>query len=391
MTTQFEFETIPWNGELPAQESEFDARECECESEYGRRGRRVPRPSRPPPRSGVRRPWPVRRGGASAFPVLSWDGAAPGEPAPDDSAPWPDEGQQAADGGVDAAGPEGSEEIFEFEAESSFGEVQARRGGAFGKPSRGKRLIRGPAPVQRETGFESEVGFDSPTRAPRQVPAAHVSCNNPSAAIAAITGPDPVGVIRRANRRGIEMLDRAIVQLQNVRNRIRGGAAPTAPLVPDAMRQSFRRRFGMNTGDRALWTSTGARSILTVIRRLRGARQIMADGWMRYTCLAPAAPATVTLGSGANSCTVLGCEGEVAFTCGGISRIALCRPFWRDDANNVRDVDFQASTLFHECFHIYFGFIGDDGNFTNAHCYEHLVLELNGLPVPADFDGMCPP
>ena len=50
-----------------------------------------------------------------------------------------------------------------------------------------------------------------------------------------------------------------------------------------------------------------------------------------------------------------------------------------------------ASTLVHEALHIYFGAIADAGNFANAHCYEQLVLDLNGLPVPANFEAMCPP
>ena len=81
-----------------------------------------------------------------------------------------------------------------------------------------------------------------------------VSCNPPNAAIAAITGPDPVGVITRANVRSIEMLDNAINQLQTARNSVRRGATPTAPTVSDVIRQALNNNFGMNAGDRNLWT-----------------------------------------------------------------------------------------------------------------------------------------
>ena len=413
MTSYFEFETIPWSGELTAQEVQFGAGETEWESEYSSRGRppmrqpsRPSRPSRPARPSQPQRPastqrrWAVRRRIRTGFPIIPWSGWAPNDAPPEGPTAEPaicahcsGHGQQAFDDAPDAMEPAGSDELFEFEAESPLGEFESGGGAGrivYAQPSRGKRLIRGPATPRR--GLESEIGFDSPTRAPRPVRASFVSCHPPGAAIAAITGPDPVGVIRRANARAIELLDNAINQLQTARNSIRGGAAPAAPVVSNAVRQAFQRRFGMNTGDRNIWTQSSARTVLTVIRRLRGARQSLADGWMKYTCLGPAAPATVTLnGAGGRTCTVEGCAGEVAFTCGGISRIVLCRPFWRDDANSVQSLDFQASTLLHETVHIYFAFISDTGNFVNAHCYEQFVLDLNGLAVPADFVGSCPP
>ena len=107
-----------------------------------------------------------------------------------------------------------------------------------------------PAPM------EGEVGFDSPTRPPRPVRPSFVRCNTANAAVTAITGADPVGAITQANTRAVEMLDNAINQLQAARAQVRGGAAPVAPAVPDVIRDSMHTPFGMNTGTRALWTSS---------------------------------------------------------------------------------------------------------------------------------------
>jgi hypothetical protein len=250
-------------------------------------------------------------------------------------------------------------------------------------------------PIRREDNFdamEDAFDFGSPTQAARRVRASLVSCNRPSAAIAAITGPNPVARIQAANTRAIALLDRVITTMEQTRRRIINGTAPGAAVAPE-LRTALRSRFGMDSNDRSLWTGSGSRSALVLIRRFRGARQILADGWMAYTCLGPAAPARVTVNRGGTPCTVEGCAGEVAFTCGGNSRIVLCRPFWRDTSNRMQDIDFQASTLLHECFHIYFaGVIRDQQrqNIGNAHCYEQFVLDINFLAVPVEFRAACP-
>jgi hypothetical protein len=220
----------------------------------------------------------------------------------------------------------------------------------------------------------------------RPVRANFVSCNPPSPVADFIGDENPVGTIRKANTRAIALLDNAIGQLQRTRNRIVAGAAAGSPTVSDAMSRGLQRRFGLDANLRSIWTGTGARSVLVLIRRLRGARQILADGWMRYTCLGNA---TVTLGD----CAVTpgnGCApGVRAVACGGHSRIVLCAPWWTDDLG-IDKLDAQARTLLHECIHIYFGFIGDEGNFTNAHCYDQFVFDLNGLTVPAGLARRCP-
>lgn len=230
--------------------------------------------------------------------------------------------------------------------------------------------------------FESSWRLGIPEDdAPRSVRANFVSCNTASAAVAAITGPDPVGRIDRAAKRAVELLDNAINELRTTRNRIVAGAVAGFPTISDRTGQVIQSRFHIDPNNRSIWTGTGARSVHILIRRLMGARQILADGWMKYTCLGPA---QVTLGA----CTGPGCPADRparrAVSCGGHSRIVLCRAWWSDTLND------QAATLLHESFHIYFGFIGDSGNFGNAHCYEHLVLDLNGLAPQAGFEAACP-
>lgn len=236
--------------------------------------------------------------------------------------------------------------------------------------------------------MEDAFDFGSPSQRARSVRRNFVSCNRPKAAIKAITGPDPVGIIQAANTRAISLLDRVITELQTERNRIRKGAAPGS--VKAKIRAGLKRRFKMNALDRKIWTGTSARSVFILIRRLRGARQILADGWMRYVCLGLP---TINFTLGGKKCASApndGCVGDtVALACGGISQIVLCRPFWRDRNDNVQKLDFQAATLLHEALHIYFGFINDVGVFANAHCYEQFVLDVVGLPVQAGFANAC--
>ena len=158
MTSHFEFETIPWTGELAAQEAEFGefgAGEAEWESEYSRRGRaptrQPPQPARPlrskRPSRPVRKPrrWPFRPPPHLAFPIVPWTVSGggwvpadappeqpPAEPPMDAQEPvdaqepadaqQPAAGQDAPDGQDDAP-PPGEEEAFEFETGAGeFGE-----------------------------------------------------------------------------------------------------------------------------------------------------------------------------------------------------------------------------------------------------------------------------
>jgi hypothetical protein len=230
--------------------------------------------------------------------------------------------------------------------------------------------------------FTELHNFSFGNRLQRRVNPNFVSCNPPSPTIAATTGPNPVGVITAANTRAIELLDNAIGDLQSTRDQIVGGAPVAWPVISDATALALQNRFHIDANDRGVWTRRGEGTVDVVIRRLRGARQILADGAMRYQCLGGA---SVDFTFGGVHCAGEGCAGDTrAVSCAGASRIVLCAPFWGDPA------DDQASTLMHECFHIYFSFIGDTGNLGNAHCYEQFVSDLNGITVPPLFVGMCP-
>ena len=216
----------------------------------------------------------------------------------------------------------------------------------------------------------------------RRVNPNFVSCNPPTPAIAAVTGPDPVAVITAANTRAIEMLDSVIDELQGTRNRIVAGAEASFPTISDGLAAQLASRFHLDAGNRSIWTGRGEGTIDVLIRRLRGARQILNDGAMRYECLGGA---NVNFIFGGVQCVGPGCGAQTrAVSCAGASRLVVCAPFWGDPP------DDQAATLMHECFHIYFGFIHDTGNLANAHCYEQLVLDFNGVPVNPLFAGACP-
>lgn len=216
----------------------------------------------------------------------------------------------------------------------------------------------------------------------RRVNPNFVSCNPPSAAIAATTGPDPVSVITAANARAIELLTNVIDELQFTRDSIVAGAEATFPTISDGVALMLMNRFHLDASNRNIWTRRDEGTVDVLIRRFRGARQILNDGAMRYQCLGGAA---IDFTFGGINCAGAGCVGATrAVSCEGVSRLVLCAPFWGDSA------DDQAMTLMHECFHIYFGFIGDQGNLANAHCYEQFVADFNGIPVPAIFVGSCP-
>jgi phosphatidylserine/phosphatidylglycerophosphate/cardiolipin synthase-like enzyme len=214
MTSHFEFETIPWTGELAAQEAEFGAGETEWESEYGRR--RPPlRPARPSQRGMSARPrWPVRPRLAPVFPVVSWGGWAPAhapldeptaEPAGD--AQWLGDGQQPFDGqGADGLAPADRDEEFAFEA--GFGETEMRFDelGEFG---------------EFEAFSEETSGSEASQVAPTvSSPPTNVDCPAPTATPHAVLDNfafDRSGLVRGRHTSQLDALARAVIASQQTR------------------------------------------------------------------------------------------------------------------------------------------------------------------------------
>lgn len=211
----------------------------------------------------------------------------------------------------------------------------------------------------------------------REVRDGRVSCRNPSARLQATVGADPVGAIRAADARAIALLDTVLDTLETTRDRIVNGAPIAWPAISDHLALSLQNRFGLDPNSQEVWTGTSARSVHILIRRYRAARRLLTSGFMRYTCIGARR-------SSSGPCVGDGCVGQTrAFTCPGVSRVSLCRPWWSDP------VDEQASTLVHEVLHIYFPHLGDSGHLANAHCYDQFLFDLNNLPIPTAFQGSC--
>ncbi len=169
-------------------------------------------------------------------------------------------------------------------------------------------------------------------------------------------------------RRALVLIERAESQLKMPRATGQAG---------DAMRQRFRDAFGTTPEFVPTWRPAGQTwDMGAVVReRLRCAAKIMSEGDIEFVAWGP------------GSCPFR-CDWAHrpawAVVVGGRSRICLGQPFW--EAAGRADIEEMATTLLHECLHIYFDTMHRHGSerwaFNTATCYERYVLLCNGIPIP---------
>jgi hypothetical protein len=151
----------------------------------------------------------------------------------------------------------------------------------------------------------------------------------------------------------------------------------------ETMRRRFENAFGRRPEFVPTWRPAGQTwDIGAIVReRLRCAAKIMSEGDIEF----------VAWGPGSCPFTYAWAATTWAVVEAGRYRICLGARFWQ--ASRGGDVDGMATTLLHECLHIYFDTIRhrlEVWPFNRAACYERYVLVANGLPVPAAVSGPCP-
>ena len=218
---------------------------------------------------------------------------------------------------------------------------------------------------------------------PKQVSVRKLICTDADlAAIGAAMGKGRDLVIREvrtaiedAVRRARVLIERAESQLKMPRATGQAG---------DAMRQRFRDAFGTAPEFVPTWRPAGERwDIGAVVReRLRCAAKIMSEGHIEFVAWGPlSCPFAVDWS-----------DEPWAAVLGGRSRICLGQAFWQ--AAGRVDTEGMATTLLHECLHIFFDTMHHERlerwPFNTTTCYERYVLLCSGIPIPPDVDEPCP-
>ena len=216
---------------------------------------------------------------------------------------------------------------------------------------------------------------------PKKVTIRKLLCTDADlAAIGAEMGKGRALVIREvrtaiedAVRRAVVLIERAESQLK--RPRATGQAG-------DAMRRRFRDAFGTAPEFIPTWRPAGQTwDVGGVVReRLRCAAKIMSEGDIEFVAWGPL------------SCPFGNWAGRPwAIVQAGRYRICLGQTFW--EAAGRADSEGMATTLLHECLHIYFATIRhrlEKWAYNTATCYERYVLLCSGIPIPPDVDVPCP-
>lgn len=195
---------------------------------------------------------------------------------------------------------------------------------------------------------------------------------NPRAATAAEVRTRITNAIQRA----VTLINNAAAPLR--RPRAAGAAGET-------MRIRFRDAFGTMPEFVPSWRPAGQTwdRGAVVRERLRCAAKIMSEGDIEFFCWA------------AGSCPFTPAGGWTANIWAGVVpgqyRLCLAPRFWR--ASREGHVEAMATTLLHECLHIYFDTIRhalERGPYNTATCYERYVLVANGLPLHDAVSIPCP-
>jgi len=212
---------------------------------------------------------------------------------------------------------------------------------------------------------------------------------------------DPFGVVSRAVKRALEMLDNTIKKLVEARKAVCGGATP-ASLVDEITLCLLKNGLSVNIDDIRVWTAgtfvNG--SVAEVIRRLIRVRNQIAENDNRYFCdngrCDPGKPPVCSPGTWAWVCMPDPCPKGAK----GVDRIIhLCRDFWIAGPVPLEDhAEFQAQTIIHETSHIYhctrdprtIDFPKNSGRTIGlAECLSQFVAATNCSPIDPSFSSDC--
>jgi hypothetical protein len=245
--------------------------------------------------------------------------------------------------------------------------------------TKGRRLLANELThviQQRSSGLPS-------TFIQRTVAAANIDCAPPPAAAVPIVGANPLGTLRTADSEAIVLLTNARDELETIRGRILAGEPAAWPTFSDHTAIGLRRIFRMKPDDPTIWTGTDAQTVHILIRRLEIVRNLLRSGQINYHCRSSTVGACSAgcADPGGGACCTAGVNAK---SCEGIFENFLCDAFWGQGAAG------RTYTVMHEPYHMSFGFIGDEGRFTNAHCYSRLAFWLDGRDAPADRQARCP-
>ena len=213
---------------------------------------------------------------------------------------------------------------------------------------------------------------------PKQVTIRRLVCTDADLAAIGVEMGKGRGLVIREVRMALEdAVRRAAVLIERAESQLKRPRATGQ--AGDAMRQRFRDAFGtapefVPPGE--TWEVGGV-----VRERLRCAAKIMSEGDIEF----------VAWGPGSCPFAFDWTTRPWAVVLPNQYRICLGQTFWQ--AAGRADSEGMATTLLHECLHIYFDTIRhrlERWAFNTATCYERYVLLCSGIPIPPAVDVPCP-